>query len=88
MLGKIYILLFSVNGNNPHEGLKDWISLAAPLHKQTQQRASDFPPPREVNAPKLRGFVLLLVSKKFALRRFIKTNIHGTGSPGLWNAYL
>lgn len=88
MLGKIYILLFSMNGNNPHEGLKDRISLAAPLHKQTQQRASDLPPSREVNAPKLQGFVRLLVFKKLMLRHFIKTNIHRTGSPGLWNMYL
>lgn len=77
-----------MNENNPHEGLKDRISLAAPLHKQTQQRASDFPPSREVNAPKLQGFLLLLVFKKLVLRRFIKTNIYRTGSPGLWNMYL
>lgn len=70
MLGKIYILLFSMNENNPHVALKDRISLAAPLYKQTQQRASDFPPSREVNAPKLQGFLLLLVFKKLMLRKY------------------
>lgn len=62
---KIYILLFfSKKGNNPHEGLKDQISLAAPRRRQTQQRARGSQLSLEVNA----SSVFLSAQKCFLLK--------------------